>query len=338
MGSCRVSPRLKLRYTNRCMPDNGRLLLIDGHAILHRAYHAIPPLSGPGGIPVNAVYGFLGMLLRVITDLKPQYLAVAFDLPAPTFRQKIYARYQAQRPEMADGLSSQIALLHELLETMRVEHFEMAGYEADDVIGTLAKNAGGLGAGGQRLETIIVSGDRDMLQLINENTMVCIPVRGLSETKIYTARMVREEFGVEPAQWADVKALKGDPSDNYPGVRGIGPKSAEKLIAQYQSLENLYANMPEIAAKDKKLAEKLTRGALDAQISKKLATIACDAPVSLDPGKARLESIDWSAGTKYMREKLGFKSLVERINKGQRGGADDGKTVDVQDKEQMKLL
>ncbi|MCL5431888.1 MAG: hypothetical protein M1484_02175 [Patescibacteria group bacterium] len=284
--------------------ENVKLVLIDGHAILHRAYHALPPLTSRTGLQTNAVYGFVTMLLRVLADLKPDYLAVAFDLPAPTFRQQLYTQYQGKRPEMEGNLTSQIPLVHKLLEALKISFFEVAGFEADDIIGTLAQQA--------NCEVVIVTGDRDMLQLVNSHVKVCVPVKGLSETKIYDEVAVRAEFGVLPHQWVDVKALKGDASDNYPGVAGIGPKTAEKLIAQLGTLENLYKNLDKV---EPKIAKKLAEGAELAGLSQKLARIVTNVPVHLDLTSAQVQDINWQNGVKYMKETLGFKTIVERVEK-----------------------
>lgn len=284
--------------------ENVKLVLIDGHAILHRAFHALPPMTNKDGVQTNAVYGFTSMLLQVLDSQKPDFLAVAFDLPAPTFRQQLYTQYQAKRPEMVGNLVEQIPLVHELLDALKIQYFEAAGFEADDVIGSLAKQASG--------ETVIVTGDRDMLQLINNHTKVCVPVKGLVQTKTYDEKLVKEEFGVMPDQWVDVKALKGDASDNYPGVRGIGPKTAQDLIAQYGTLEEVYKNLGKL---NPKIAKKLAEGAESAGMSKKLATIVTNVPVPLDLEKARIDKIDWGDGVLYMREKLGFKSIPEKIER-----------------------
>ena len=283
----------------------GRLVLIDGHAILHRAYHALPPnFTNKEGKPTNAVYGFTTMLLRVLSDLKPEYLVVAFDRPEPNFRQQQYTAYQAKRPEMQGNLTEQIPLVHEELAALGIPVFEIAGFEADDVIGSLARQADG--------EVIIVTGDRDMLQLVTEKVKVCVPVKSLAETKIYDAKAVTEEFGVMPSQWVDVKALKGDASDNYPGVRGIGPKTAQDLIAKFGTLEELYKNLGKIEGKT---AKKLAEGTEDAGMSKKLAKIVTDTPVHLDLEKARVDKINWQEGVAFMRQHLGFKTISERIEK-----------------------
>lgn len=276
-----------------------KLVLIDAHAVLHRAYHALPPLTNKDGTQTNAVYGFVTMLLRGLENLAPTHLTVAFDLPQPTFRKQQYVGYQAKRPVMQSNLAEQIPLVHELLDKLEIKYFELAGFEADDVIGTIATKT--------NVETIIVTGDRDMLQLINKNIKVCV-----SETKIYDEDLVFKEFGVKPSQWVDVKALKGDSSDNYPGVRGIGPKTAQALIAKYNTLENLYSQLDKLD-QFAKFARKLAEGAEMAGLSKKLARIKTDVPLQFDLEKTSVEKIDWQEGAKYMREKLGFKSLVEKI-------------------------
>lgn len=282
-----------------------KLLLIDGHAILHRAYHALPPnFTAPDGTQTNAVFGFTNMFLRLISDLQPSHLIVAFDLPQPTFRQQLYTGYQGKRPEMEGNLQQQIPLVHELLDALKIKYFEVGGYEADDVIGTIAKQS--------KIETIIVTGDRDMLQLINEKVKVCVPVKGLSETKTYDADAVVHEFGVTPTQWIDVKALKGDPSDNYLGVPGIGPKTAQDLIAKFGTLEEVYKNLGKLKPN---VAKKLAQGAESAGMGKKLAAIVCDVPLDFDLKKADIDRVNWKSGVEYMRRRLGFKSIPDKIEK-----------------------
>ncbi len=280
-----------------------RLVLIDGHAILHRAFHALPP-----NIKHNAVYGFTTMLLRILEDLKPDYLAVAFDMAGPNFRQQIYLQYQGKRPDMQGNLSEQIPLAHKELEALGIPYFEMNGFEADDCIGTLS-----IQATKEKIETIIVTGDRDMLQLVNQHVKVCVPVKGLSETKTYDEKMVADEFGVKPTQWVDVKALKGDSSDNYPGVPGIGPKTACDLIAKYGTLEEVYKNLGKIPPNTSK---KLVLGVESAGMSQKLAKIITDVPgINLDLKSAEVANIDWISGIKYMREELTWKTIPDKIEK-----------------------
>ncbi len=301
------------------------LLLIDGHAILHRAFHALPPLTNSSGKQTNAVYGFTTTILHLLETLKPTHLAVAFDLPTPTFRMQIWTQYQEKRPQMQSDLSEQIPLVHDMLDALGVCYFEVPGYEADDVIGTLSKNDG---------EVTIVTGDRDMLQLITDKVKVVVPVKGLTLTKTYDQKIVQEEFGVKPSQWVDVKALKGDSSDNYPGVAGIGPITAQDLIAKYDTLENVYKHLEELPSR---LKLKLAEGVEMAGLSQKLARIDCNVSLQFDLGKAEVTKINWKSGVEYMRSVLGFKSIVERVIKTYIKGEEDKKERKKQG-EQMELI
>jgi len=297
------------------------LVFIDGNAILHRAFHALPPLTSKNGEIVNAVYGFLSMFLKILDDLKPQYIIVCFDKKAPTFRQQLFVGYQAKRPKMADELVPQIAKVHEVLEKATVSIFELDGYEADDLIGTLAnqvqsapvRNATQSVTGGklkvQSLETIIVSGDRDMLQLVNSHVKVLAPIIGITKMILFDEKMVEEKYGIKPSQIVDYKALVGDASDNYPGVRGIGPKTAASLLKEYGSFENMYKN---IRLLPPKIAEKLAADAEQAALAKKLATIVTDAPITLSLENCSFTNLSFK-NLKEEFEKLGFKSLLKRL-------------------------
>lgn len=251
-----------------------KLVLIDGNAILHRAFHALPPLTSEDGQPTNAVYGFFAMLFKIIEDLKPEYLIVCFDKKAPTFRKQMYVGYQAKRPKMSEDLVPQIDVLHKALDSAKIPHFEIDGYEADDLIGTLSKKAKE-----KDLQTIIVSGDRDLLQLVNSKVLMLAPVVGITNMTLFDEAKVREKYGLEPDQIIDYKALVGDPSDNYPGVAGIGPKTAGELLRKYRTLEGLYEHIAELSPQTQ---EKLAQDSEQAALAKKLATIITDAPVSLD--------------------------------------------------------
>lgn len=279
-----------------------RFVIIDGNAILHRAYHALPPLTNKKGQVANAVYGFCSMLLKIIEDLKPSYIAVCFDMAAPTFRQALYAGYQQNRPAMADDLVPQVGMVHNVLEKMKVAIFEIDGYEADDLIGTIAYQV-------KNSDVIIVSGDRDMLQLVNGHVKVLMPVTGLSNTLLYDSQKVEEKYGIKPSQVIDYKALVGDASDGYPGVSGIGPKTASGLLQKYDTFENLYQHLSDLPPK---IAEKLATDAEQASLAKKLATISTDAPISFDIEKCSFDHFDM-VGAKSAFEELGFKSLVKRL-------------------------
>ncbi len=281
-----------------------RLVLIDGNAILHRAFHALPPLTAPDGSVVNAVYGFVAILIKIFHDLKPTHMAVAFDRPEPTFRKSLYKDYQAKRPEMEDALSFQIPKVQDVVRSFGIPMFEAAGWEADDVIGTVCQKISG--------EVIIVTGDKDILQLVDDKkgVKVFMPTKGLSEGKLFGEQEVIEKMGVTPDQIPDLKALMGDSSDNYPGVAGIGPKTAVDLITRYGNIEKLY--------KSDGLTEKLLKGKGNAFLSKDLATIRTDVPVEMKPF-VPLKTLD----TPQVREKLQelhFPSLVKRLT-----GSNDGR-------------
>lgn len=303
-----------------------KLLLIDGNAMLHRAYHALPPLTNAKGQVVNAVYGFFSMLLNVLQDQRPEYLVVCFDRGAPTIRQTMYVGYHAHREPMADDLFQQVGLLHDLLATMQVKVFELDGYEGDDLIGTIAKKGERVKGKGETIETIILTGDRDMLQLVNAHVKVLMPVVGITKTKLFDEKAVEEKYGVHPSQFVDYKALIGDPSDGYPGVTGIGPKTASKLITEYGTFENLYKHVGDLP---EKLGLKLATDAEQAALAKKLAQIIIDAPIQFHKEECAVCHFDIKGLISAMREQ-GFKSLTERFAKAF--------AVTAEEKEQLALL
>jgi len=289
-----------------------RLVLIDGHAILHRAYHALPPLTTSAGELVNAVYGFTTMLLRVVDELKPNYLIVAFDTPKPTFRHAEFVGYQAQRPKMEDELAGQIEKVQRIVRALGIPIFAVEGYEADDVIGTLAKQAvQNKEHRTKSIETIIVTGDRDMFQLIGPRIKIYAPVKGMSEARIFDYQAVEEKMGVKPEQMVDYKSLVGDPSDNYPGVPGIGPKTAAQLLHQYQTMDNLYKHLDKLPELQ---MQKLVEGKESAELSRRLARIVVDVPLELDFKKAQFVLTDEEKAKAIEEFKvLGFRSLVARM-------------------------
>ncbi len=319
--------------------------MIDGNAILHRAFHALPPLTSKNGDIVNAVYGFFSMFLKIMEDQKPDFIIVCFDKKAPTFRKELFVGYQAKRPKMSDDLVPQVKFVHEVLEKAKVEIFEVNGYEADDLIGTIAAQAvggRGLKVDGSNLkienrksidpltstvknqsstinhlsssvEVFIVSGDRDLLQLVNHRVKMIAPVTGLTNMIIFDEASVEQKYGIKPTQMVDYKALVGDASDNYPGVAGIGPKTAATLINEYGSLEKIYKNLEKIKSKNPNLALKLAEGAESAGLAQKLAGIVLDAPITLDIKKAGIEKFD-QEGLKKEFERFGFKSLLARLS------------------------
>ncbi len=284
------------------MEERKRLVLIDGNAILHRAYHALPPLTTSKGELVNAVYGFCSMILKVRDELKPACFAVTFDLPKPTFRKKLYADYQSKRPEMIDELSGQIKRVKELVKILGIPIYEKAGFEADDVIGTLVHQA-------KSLETIVVTGDRDILQLVDEDTKVYMLLRGFSEATLFNEKAVEEKYGLKPNQIVDYKALVGDSSDNYPGIAGIGPKTAVGLLQKYRTLKGIYQNLDEIPGKVK---EKLKSDKKNGELSLKLATIIKNVPVKLDIKKCTISDFTKPEIIKFFEE-MEFQSLIGRL-------------------------
>ena len=290
-----------------------RLVIIDGHAIAHRAYHSIPPLS-LNGQPVNALYGFYSMLLSSLDQLKPDYLLVCLDSPGPTFRNTEFIGYRAQRKPTDHDLVSQLPLLSETLEKTGIPNVSMGGFEADDLIGTLAKKA-------ERKKFInqitIITGDKDLMQLVNQKVSLFVPVRGLSETKTYDPDGVKEKLGVNPSQVIDLKALMGDMSDSYPGVTGIGPKTATDLLEKYQDLDNVYAHLDEIGDSVK---DKLIRDKNNAYMSQKLATIICNIPLKFKFHSARLNN-DKFLGLLSLFEEYNFKSLSSRLKRKLNVGA-----------------
>lgn len=283
-----------------------RLVIIDGNAILHRAFHALPPLTAPNGTVVNAVYGFTSMLLRLISDLSPTHIAVAFDRPAPTFRKSLYEKYQIKRPKMDEGLAAQIPIVHSVVKQMKLPVFEQDGFEADDMIGSICQTFGKT-----MDQIIVVTGDRDLLQLVSDRVRLYMPTKGLSEAKLYGEKETEERMGVEPKQIPDFKALAGDSSDNYPGVPGVGPKTATSLLHQYVSVEKLYASL-QSANVPSALKEKLIKNKDLAFLSKELATIKKDIPIEvsiprIDPAQfTNSQVLDTFTS-------LGFHSLIKRM-------------------------
>lgn len=280
-----------------------KLVIIDGNAILHRAFHAMPPLTTRSGEPINAVYGLVSMFLRVIQDLKPDYIAVAFDEKEKTFRHKEFEKYQSQRPPTADELSSQFGKARDFFKAVGVPIYSKPGFEADDVIGTIADKS--------KDDVVIITGDRDILQLVNDKIKLYMPIVGLANAKLYDAAAATERMGVPPEEIPDYKALVGDASDNYPGVGGIGPKTAEKLLEKYGSIDNIYAHLQDIEPKTR---QKLIDGKNDAKLFHRLATIVKDVPIEIDFPQMEKWKID-SPEVFNLFEKFGFKTLTDRIKK-----------------------
>lgn len=283
----------------------GKLLLVDGNSITHRAFHALPLLSTSAGIFTNAVYGFTLMLQKALEEANPDYVAVAFDHSKVTFRTELLATYKAKRPETAVELRPQFAWIKKLLQAWRIATYECEGFEADDLIGTLARQAVDQG-----LTCLILTGDRDALQLVNEKVKVMLMRKGISQVEIYDPPAIRERYGLEPFKLIDVKALMGDASDNIPGIPGIGEKTALQLVQEFGDLEEVLANAGKI--KRQKLAENLMLYAEQARLAKNLATICCEAPVQLDLEYCRRREPDYAA-LLFLFKELEFHSLIKDV-------------------------
>ncbi|MCI5899032.1 MAG: DNA polymerase I [Hominisplanchenecus sp.] len=285
-----------------------KIVLIDGHSILNRAFYGVPDLTNSEGLHTNAVYGFLNILFKILSEENPQYLAVAFDLKAPTFRHKMYQDYKGTRKPMPEQLHEQVPVMKEVLRAMGVPLLMLEGYEADDLLGTVAKRMEKKG-----LEVSVVSGDRDLLQLATEHIQIRIPKtkRGGTEIEDYHAKEVQEKYQVTPLQIIELKALMGDSADNIPGLPGVGEKTATRLIVEYGTVENAYAHVDEI--KPAKAKNAFLEHYDMAVLSKKLATIDTDSPVSFSLEDARLTSL-YTPEAFALFKKLEFKNMLNRFN------------------------
>lgn len=251
--------------------NKDKLIIIDGNSLAFRAFYALPPLSNFEGVVSNALYGFCNMLIKVILDIKPKYIAVAFDYGKKTFRNELYKDYKGTRKETPSELRTQFPLIKEVLKEMNISTIEINGFEADDIIGALTKQ--------WDVVNVIVTGDKDSLQLINDHTFVLLTKKGISETRLYDETSLMEDFSISPYQVIELKSIMGDASDNIPGIKGIGEKGALNLLAKYETLDNIYSNIEQISGKTKEL---LIQQKEIAYLSKNLATIDCDVKLNVD--------------------------------------------------------
>ena len=288
-----------------------KLVLIDGHSILNRAFFGLPDLTNSQGVHTNAVYGFLNIMFKILEEEKPDYLTVAFDVHAPTFRHKMFEEYKGTRKPMADELRQQVPLIKEMLKAMGITIVEKEGYEADDILGTLSVKAEKEG-----MDVAVISGDRDLLQLATEHVMIRIPKTKKTGTEIenYLADDVVEKYGVTPKEFIDVKALQGDTADNIPGVPGIGEKTAGALIAKYHSIEAVHEDAPNV--KPPRASKNIVEFWDQAVMSKELATIITDAPVAYEFKDAQIDGIDslYTEEAFMMCKRLEFKNLLPRFD------------------------
>lgn len=287
-----------------------KLLLIDSHALIHRMYHAMAPLIGPNGEPVGALYGLAKLLLKIKTELNPDYIAACADRPEPTFRKEQYQEYKATRQPTADDLIPQIKQMRDIFDWFKIKMFELPGFEADDIIGTLATKL----KTEPDLQIIILSGDRDMLQLVEgDKVVVDLLVNGDQRTVMMNEGAVKEKYGLNPRQIIELKGLIGDTSDNIPGVMGIGEKSATPLLQEFETIEGIYENLMIVTPK---IAKKLEGHIEEARMSRDLATIHTSAPVFIDSLEdLKALPID-KASLIASFSGLGFVSLIRQLEQG----------------------
>ncbi|MCX6720836.1 MAG: hypothetical protein NTW11_03460 [Candidatus Staskawiczbacteria bacterium] len=288
------------------MENKKRLIIIDSNALLHRAFHALPPLMTKTGQETGAVYGFLLTLFKAINDLKADYVVACFDTKMPTFRHEMYKDYKAQRPVTPSGIVSQIPVTKEVLEAFKIPVFAKEGVEADDLIATICAKT-------PNTEIYIVSGDMDNTQLVNENIKVYTLGKGIKDTVIYDINKVVERFGVKPEQMVDYKALTGDASDNIPGVEGIGKKTAAEIIGQYGRIKNLYDELAtDTAVLKPKVKEMLKKNKESALMSRDLAQMKSDVDVNFILDDCKFGGYDKNKVEEIFK-KLEFNSLINRL-------------------------
>jgi len=312
-----------------------KLMILDGNSIVNRAFYGVHNLNAPDGTPTNGIYGFLVILERLIAEQNPDAVCVSFDLKAPTFRHQAYDGYKAQRKGMPDELAVQMPILKECLDLMGIKRYELEGYEADDILGTVSVKCAEKG-----WDCIIVTGDKDSLQLITERTTVCnVKTRmGHTETILYTPEVFRDEYGFEPPLMVDLKALMGDSSDNIPGVPGVGEKTAMALVQQYGTIENIYNKLYELDIKEG-VRKKLYAGEESARMSHWLASIAKDIPIEFEP-EENVWNHNYSPELYDFFVRLGFKKFIEKwgLSGEAQMEAEDEQPVVLEDSNSMNAL
>ncbi|OGD83814.1 hypothetical protein A2165_03075 [Candidatus Curtissbacteria bacterium RBG_13_40_7] len=325
-----------------------RLLLIDGNSLFHRAYHALPPITDKKGELANAVFGFSNMLIKAINEVKPTHVACAFDTRAPTFRHIEFEKYKATRVTPPPDLYPQLPKVKDVLDAFGIAYFEKEGYEADDILATITSRV----VHSQQLtvhrkkktvnrepktvnEVVILSGDRDVLQLVDGGVKVQMPGWNLKETTLYGAKEVKDKYGLEPHQMVDYKSLTGDPSDNVSGISGIGPKTASQLLQEFHTLENLFKNVGKIP---EPLRSKLVAGRAIALAAKRLVELDRDVDIELELGKLEFKP-NWEQ-VRREYEELGFKSIVAKLPGGDKKEVSKVSKVTkvTKDENQLKLV
>ena len=302
-----------------------KIVLIDGHSIINRAFYGVPDLTNKDGLHTNGIFGFVNILFKILEEEKPDYLTVAFDVHHPTFRHEMFKEYKGTRKGMPQELHEQVPVLKELLTAMGIQIMELPGYEADDLLGTVANRSEAKG-----MDVLVVSGDRDLLQIVTDHIRVCIPKtkRGTTEYEMYYTKDVQEKYGLLPKQIIELKALMGDSSDNIPGVPGIGEKTATAILQQFENVENAHAHLEEI--KPKRAKENLEAHYDMALMSKKLATIETDAPYEYDWESARTGNV-FTKEAYELCQKLELKKLMAKFDLSEMPQEESVKTVTVSD-------
>ena len=309
-----------------------KIVLIDGHSILNRAFYGVPDLTNSEGLHTNAVYGFLNIMFKILDEEQPEYLTVTFDVHAPTFRHEMYADYKGTRKPMAEELRQQVPVIKEVLQAMKIEIIEQAGLEADDLLGTISRICEEKG-----MDVSIISGDRDTLQLATEHVKIRIPKtkQGRTEVEDYNAAEVKEKYGVTPVEFIDVKALMGGASDNIPGVPGIGEKTATKIIQEYGTIENAYEHAEEI--KPPRASKNLQEYWEQAKMSKTLATIDTHADICFDLEKARYGN-PYTKEAHELFQRLQFKNMLSRFDVETEGNVIEECFREVSDREEIQRI
>jgi len=284
-----------------------KFVVIDGNALIHRCFHALPPFKTSKGELINAVYGFVSILLSIFDKEKPDYVAVAFDKKGPTFRHVLSSEYKSTRVKAPDELYAQIPRVYDVVHTFGIQIFEKQGFEADDLIGTLAAHV----ENDKNLHTIIVTGDMDTIQLVGDRTILAANRTGFSNVIYYDRQAVRQRYGIDPEQMIDYKALVGDKSDNVLGLPGIGPKTAVDLLRKYDSIEGIYAHIDKLHATLRKKFEDYKE---QVTLSRKLVSIVRDVPIEFDIDRCSVSNINLREVKKLFSE-LEFKALTKRLEK-----------------------
>jgi DNA polymerase-1 len=301
------------------------LYLIDGSSYIYRAFHAIRGLTNSKGFPTNAIYGFTNMLLKVLRDKKPDAMAIAFDSPVPTKRHKLYEEYKAQRPETPDELVIQIPYIKKIVSFFNIATFEIPGFEADDVICTIARRLAALG-----IEVFIISSDKDMMQVIGNGIKIYDPLKGI----IIDEKYVKDRFGVSPERLPDVMALVGDSIDNIPGVKGIGEKIAKEMLSKFSSLDNLIENADKI--ENERIRRLITENVENIKLSRTLATIDTNLAIEINIEDMKVKEPDWSELLKIFAQ-FEFKSLIKLIPSGY-GLKGKYKYITIKDRDELSSL